>query len=301
MAMRRRQFIRSGSILALTPFVSTTVSAEDNNSKQRPKIPQDQLDVYNWEKSSTTPDLPEFEDAEHIENVQKTDWKLNAFHGTAVRDAIEEKTPFTGVKPLKHIWAAKVTTDDDYTEIVWSEGAASEVASNIDSTTESVFQRFVENQPVDGEFNELLEWHRGVAKQGIEYTLSQIPYVGSVASGISSSEWDLSTSETTATGHTPSISEHYVSLPLSAIAENGGEEVENEVDLDFRGIYIDWFTEDNVFYSVGGIYPESEERLNEQLTDGFDDGVLDFSPPDFDISTERAYEQEMLDLVSKVR
>ena len=296
--MKRRQFIHSSCSLALIPFVSTTVSA-NSASNRRPKIPEDHLNGYGWERSSTSPEISGFEDSEHIENNQETSWGMNAFHGTAVRDAIEEETPFRRVRPLKHIWAARVTTDDEDTKRIWTEGEMAEAVSNIDSTTEHVFEQFMENSVLDGQLEFRGEWHRKAVSEGAGSLAGLVPG-GDVLYTMLSWTWDLQTTLTTATGNTASISEYYFSLPLNAIAENAEEEIENEVDLDFRGIYIDWFTEGNVFYSTGGVYPESEARLNEQLTDGFDAGVLDFDTPEFDISTDEMYEQEMLDLLSKI-
>lgn len=292
--------MRSSFTLALTPFISTIVSA-NSVSDRPPTIPEDHLNAYGWEMSSTNAKLPEFEEAKHIENIQKTRWGLNAFHGTSVRDAIEEETPFEGVRPLKHIWAARVTTDHELTKVIWTEGEAAEAASNIDSTTEHAFEQFMETDVLDGRLEFAGEWHRKAVSEGVGFLAGQIPVIGDGLSTAISWKWDLQTTMTTATGNTGSISEYSFSLPLEAIAENAGEEIENEVDLDFRGIYIDWFAEGNVFYSIGGVYPESKERLNEQLTDGFDAGILDFDPPEFDISSNESYEQEMLDLLSKVR
>ncbi|ELZ68778.1 hypothetical protein C457_10971 [Haloferax prahovense DSM 18310] len=226
---------------------------------------------------------------------------MSAFHGAAVRDAIEEETPFEGVRPLKHIWAARVTTDDEDAKRIWKEGEGAEVASDIDSTTEHVFEQFMEKNVLDGKLEFSGEWHRKAVSEGAGFLVGLVPVIGDGLSTAFSWKWDLQTTLTTATGATASISEYYFSLSLSSIAENAEEEIENEVDIDFRGIYIDWFTEGNVFYSMGGVYPESEERLNEQLTDGFDAGIMDFDPPDFDISTGGMYEQEMLDLLSKVK
>ena len=297
--MRRRQFIRSSCTLALTPFISKIVSA-NSVSDRPPKIPEDHLDSYGWEMSSTNLELPDFEESKHIKNLQKTSWGLNAFHGTSVRDAIEEKTPFEEVRPLKHIWAARVTTDDEDTKGIWTEGEEAEAVSNIDSTTEHIFEQFMENDVLDGRLEFRGEWHRKAVSEGGGFLVGLVPVIGDGLSTAFSWKWDLQTTLTTATGNTGSISEYYFSLPLNAIAENAEEEIENEVNLDFRGIYIDWFAEGNVFYSIGGVYPESEKRLNEQLTEGFDAGILDFDPPEFNISTDGMYEQEMLDLLSKI-
>lgn len=297
--MRRRQFIRSSCTLALTPSISTIVSA-NSVSDRPPKIPDDHLNSYGWVISSSKSELPEFEESKHIENIRKTSWGLNAFHGTSVRDAIEEETPFEGVRPLKHIWAARVTTDDEDTKGIWTEGEEAEAVSNIDSTTEHVFEQFMEKDVLDGRLEFRGEWHRKAVSEGAGFLAGLVPVIGDGLSTAFSWKWDLQTTLTTATGNSGSISEYYFSLPLNSIAENAEEEIENEVNLDFRGIYIDWFAEGNVFYSIGGVYPESEKRLNEQLTEGFDSGILDFDPPEFNISTDGMYEQEMLDLLSKV-
>jgi hypothetical protein len=297
--MRRREFIRSGCTLALIPGISTTASA-NSASNRPPRIPEDQLNSYDWVRSSSSPKLPNFEDSEHIENRQKTSWGIQGFHGNALRDEIEKQTSFEGVRPLKHIWAARVTTDDENTKRVWTEGEEAEAVSNIDSTTEYVFEQFMQNDVLDGGLEFRGEWHRKAVSEGGGFLAGLFPGIGDVLSIAFSWKWDLQTTLTTATENTGSISEYYFSLPLNSIAENAGEEIEDEVNLDYRGIYIDWFAEGNVFYSMGGVYPESEERLNEQLTNGFDAGILDFDTPEFDISTDGMYEQEMLDLLSKV-
>lgn len=145
------------------------------------------------------------------------------------------------------------------------------------------------------------EWHRKAVEEGTGGLLGSLPGpLGTTLETAFSWKWNLTTSVTTETGNTSHISEYYFSLPLTSVSADAEEQVETETALDFRGLYIDWFAEGNVFYAAGGIYPESENRLNEQLTDGFDSGILDFNPPEFDISTDGAYEQEMIELLKEV-
>jgi|AntDeeMinimDraft_4_1070355.scaffolds.fasta_scaffold10344_3 hypothetical protein len=158
----------------------------------------------------------------------------------------------------------------------------------------------MQNSVLDGHLKFRGEWHRKAASEGAGFLGGLVPGIGDGISTAISWKWDLQTTLTTAPGNTASLSEYYFSLPIGAISENAEDEIENEVDIDFRGLYIDWFVEENVFYSMGGVYPESEERLSEQLTNGFDGGILDFNTPEFEISTDGIYEQEMLDLLSKV-
>jgi hypothetical protein len=94
--MKRRRFIESSSTFVLLPIASLTVSA-NSPSNRPPEIPEDFLDSYDWEEHSANPELPQFEGSEHIENSRKTRWGMNAFHGTAVRDEIEEETPSESV------------------------------------------------------------------------------------------------------------------------------------------------------------------------------------------------------------
>lgn len=299
--MKRRRFIRSvGSIVGASALPTTSVAGETTTSRP-PEIAQAVLDAYGWEQVGEVSELPSFTDEDHIENVEKTTFRLNAYHSTDLSEAIERATPLQGVRPLKHLWAARVTTDDKETEAIWNEGETAEAAAGIDGTTEEAFERYIEGSILEGNVEFHGEWHRKAVEEASGSVIGEIPIVGSGLATVFSWKWNLTTTITTKTGNTSHISEYYFSLPLSSISASAQQKIETETSLDFRGMYVDWFAEGNVFYAAGGIYPEDEARLNEQLSDGFDEGLLDFDPPEFNISTDEDYEQEMLQLLREVR
>ncbi|WP_313694136.1 hypothetical protein [Halorarum halobium] len=297
--MHRRTFLKGALSAFAIPSLSLSVAAEPST----PSISQTDLSQYGWKVTDPTPTIPSFSDSGRKEDVQKTSWGLNAFHGTNLPGKIEEATPLEDVDPLKHIWTTHVTTTDEDTKQVWTGSESGEAAASIDGTTEAAFEKYVTESVLQGEMEFRGEFHRKAAKQGTTGLLGQIPTFGPLIAQLTSWVWDMKTSVTTATEDTAHISQYYFSVPLTAISSDAESKVDEEVSLDYRGIYIDWFTDDNEFYAAGGVYPQSMEHMNVRLSEAFDSGMVDIDlgiDPEIQMETSRGFEKEVLDLLRKV-
>lgn len=288
-----------GSFIAV-PILSSQSSAKSSP----PTIKRSFLSKHGWTAVDSPPRTPSFTDDGHTEDLRKTSWTQNAFYGTTLPSAVEEVSPLEDVNPLKHIWATRVTPSDHNTKLAWTGGESGEAIVTIDGTTEAAFQRYVTEEILGAGMEYRGEYHRKGAKQGSLWGLSNVPWIGSLLSQGASLEWDMQSSITTGTGDTAHISQYFYSIPVTSFSSDAEENIDNEVSLDYRGLYIDWFTADNEFYAAGGVYPQDEQHLNARLSQAFDEGLGDWdgwgSDPDFTLGTDGNYEQEMVELLANI-
>lgn len=297
--MQRRRFLQSSAAVLSASVLSSTAAASESDTSQ-PVIPSGELQANSWTAMDSQPSLPDFVDADHRENVELTQWDLNAFHGEKIHREVEKATPFTDVRPLSHIWTATVTPAEGEEFELWRKGESAESLTDIDDTTEEAYERYMENQVLNGELEYVGEWHRKAVKEGAGLLAGKLPF-GDLFAILMSWKWELQGSLTTHSGVSASISEYYFGLPLTAISPDAEQHVENETTVDFRGLYIDWFAQDGVFKAAGAVYPEDRENLTSQIEKGLDDTIIPFDTPEFDIDTREEYEPEMIELLSEFR
>lgn len=251
--MNRRKYLQTTCSLLGASMIPVGL-AEAQNESSTLSISQTEFDAHGWRVAEKKPTLPSFPDEKHTENLEKTAWNLNAFYGAELPTQIEQSTPFENVRPLQHIWTARVTTTDETTKTIWRKGEAAEHVSNIDDTTEAAYEHFVQNSVLDSELKYRGEWHRKAVEEGAGFLSGLLPGgLGTAIDVALSWKWEMQSSIATETGNTATISEYYFSLPVKAISPDADEHVENELNLDFRGLYIDWFEKDDVFYATGGV------------------------------------------------
>jgi hypothetical protein len=295
--MQRRHFLRSSaaalSVSALSP---AAVASESDTTPTA--IPSSRL-TSGWGSVDEKLSLPEFDEKTHEENVQLTEWNLDAFHNKTISNAVEESTPFSDVHPLTHLWTATVTPAEDEEFQSWQKGESAELTTDIDATTEAAFEHYVQNEILSEELYFAGEWHRKAGNELIGQILGTIPWLGAPIETFWSWKWEMQDTVSTYSGVSSTISEYYYGLPLTAISEGAEQHVENETTVDFRGLYIDWFSQDGVFTAAGAVYPENRNNLQNQLEDGLDEGITDF--PEVTLDTEKEYEPQVLKMLQKVR
>lgn len=299
--MRRRAFLKTVPAAFATPLLASETSSAKPSI---PSINQTALNQHGWETADSKPVVPSFTEEDHQKMVRETEWGLNTFHGTKISDAVANATPLESVRPLQHIWAAHVKPSDKSEDLSWTGRETEEATAQIDGTTEAAYEKYIEGSILDGELDHVAEVHKKAAKQATTGVLGQIPVVGPLFSNAVSWGWTPKTSVTTATGDTAHISQYYFSIPVAALSPDAEDKVDEETSLDYRGIYIDWFTGNNEFYAAGAVYPQNRKHLNQRLSKAFDSGAMDvdlLGNTDYTLDTSKTYEQDILELLTKIK
>lgn len=298
--MQRRHFLQSSAAAVLSASVLPSIASASESDTSQTAIPSTQLNT-GWSSVDEQLSVPGFDDEEHVENKEITEWNLDAFHGQAISKAVEEATPFTDVHPLTHLWTATVIPVEGEEFETWQKGESAEFTTDIDATTEKAFEQYMEDEVLQEELYYAGEYHRGAAKQTAGWVAGLLPFNLGYAYDVFVSNW-LWKSQDSVTTHSEisaSISQYYFGLPLTAISPDAEQHVENETTVDFRGVYIDWFSEDEVFNAAGAVYPENRGNLESQLEDGLDEGLADF--PSVKLDTKEEYEPDILKMLREVR
>lgn len=105
----------------------------------------------------------------------------------------------------------------------------------------------------------LTEFHLKTKEQLYNWTVGQLPYVGEAVSVSLDYLWETPSSLSTRDGVTLFLAQYLASKTVQ-----GTDAAEYEID--YRGLYADWFYEGE-FFAALAFYPEDEDELSDVVLD----------------------------------
>ena len=271
--MDRRAFLRKLSAVPLS--IEFFGSENSSESVEYPSIREGYLEDYGWIETGN-PQLPDELPNEEIEDESR--WGLVAYADDHVTPAVREQTDGLIDTQLMSMVAAKAT-DLGY----WfpPDSEFGETRVGIDGVAEEVCEEviFTEMNNLDSH----RDYHIKTVQQIIELTVGQLPYVGEGVSTSLGYLWDTPESINTRDGKDSYLAQYLASKTLRANGE--------EYEVDYRGLYADWFYEGNL-YAALAFYPQDKETLSK--------AVLELTGVDLSLDDGITFERETIKMLSGI-
>lgn len=274
MYMDRRSFLRKSRSVPL--FFGFWESDDSDKTQKYPSVRDDYLDDYGWQKAGE-PDLPDNLPGEEI--PEDPLWGLVSFEDDNLTPTVNEQTDGVIDTQLMSMVTVRVT---ELGYLLTPSGEKGEFRVDIDSVAEEVCEEVIRSEMENIDI--LTEFHLKTKEQLYNWTVGQLPYVGEAVSVSLDYLWETPSSLSTRDGVTAFLAQYYASKTIQG--DDG-----TEYEMDYRGLYADWFYEDD-FFAALAFYPEDEDELS--------DVVLDAAGVELELDRRMTVEKEIIKLLSGV-
>lgn len=270
--MDRRTFLRELTVVPLS--IDLFGSESDSGSTQYPNVRGGYLDDYGW-KETGNPKLPDQLPNKEIEDESR--WGLVAYADDHITPIVRKQTDNLIDTQLMSMVAARASGVGRYTP----DSEMGEIATGIDGVAEEVCEEVILSKMDNLETHR--DFHIKTIQQIGELTVGQIPYFGEGVSTSLGYFWDTPGSINTRNGQAPYLAQYLASKTLKA---NGVE-----YEVDYRGLYADWFYDEDLYAAIA-FYPEDKETLSE--------AVLELTDVNLNLDGDIAFEREVIKMLSGV-